>query len=145
MSKETLKSLREALATNRELREADRKNIQDLFAKCNAAEDEAKRARAEHDDLKERLLVLTRENEQMRGYIARVQEDDVVREEVVCETQDGNSRLVPKRMHRSFDRSLAMGDASCVGDTATDERYGLSNRERPVPRNWTTYGPRSRS
>jgi hypothetical protein len=144
MSRPTIKSLTEQLETSRSLRELDRKELSRLTLENNELRDEAKRARAEHDDLKERLLTLTRENEQMRGYIARVQEDDIVREQLVEEQQgEGNKRLVPKRMHRSFDRSLAMGDASCVGDMATEERYGFESRSREVARNWTTYGPRN--
>jgi hypothetical protein len=144
MPRPTIKSLTEALETSRSLREEDRKEILRLREQAAASAAEAKRARAEHDDLKARLLTLTRENEQMRGYIARVQEDDIVRESLVEEQQgEGNKRLVPKRMHRSFDRSLAMGDASCVGDMAIEKGYGFESRSREVPRNWTTYGPRN--
>lgn len=80
--------LADALTANTELR---------------AQRDELAKRLKDIDDLKERLAVSEAECQRMRGYIARVQEDDVVREELVkTGDADGECQLVPKRKPTSF-------------------------------------------
>jgi hypothetical protein len=55
------------------------------------------------DEVKERLAFAEAENQRMRGYLERVQEDDVVREELVTVGEpDGEQRMVPKRKPTVF-------------------------------------------
>jgi seryl-tRNA synthetase len=96
-----------------------------------------KETSAQFDDLKERLANSETECTRMRGYIARVQEDDVVREELVA-TGDpgGEQRLVPKRQHATFPPRSAYSDLSPqAGGTIYHHR-----NDRPPPRHWVTYG-----
>jgi chromosome segregation ATPase len=73
---------------------------------CKAiAEKNASETRKQFDDLKQRLHAAEMENQRLRGYVARVQEDDVVREElVVTGDPDGERQMVPKRKPMHFER-----------------------------------------
>lgn len=53
--------------------------------------------KAQFSDLKVRIVNAENENQRMRGYIARVHEDDVVREELVTTGTEDQVRLTPKR------------------------------------------------
>jgi hypothetical protein len=96
--------------------------------------DVAAQKHSEMDDLKTRLANSEAETQRMRGYIARVQEDDVVREDLVkVGDPDGEHQLVPKRKATAF-RQPDPYDAG-VMMAATD--YG--HRPRSNPRHWVTY------
>ena len=102
----------------------------------NAAawEKREKETRAQFADLKERLSNAEMENQRLRGYLARVQEDDVVREELVTTGDpDGEQQLQPKRKHSRFE---APSQYSEFGDMASS---GYIERDRRKPKHWVTY------
>jgi len=81
-----------------------RESIRVLEGEKRQAEETAKAIRAKFADLKQRLQTAESENQRMRGYLARVQEDDVVREELLTVGEpEGEQYLRPKRKHASFD------------------------------------------
>lgn len=88
--------------------------------------------RKQFADLKERLHNSEMENQRLRGYVERVQEDDVVREELV-QTGDpnGEQRLVSKRKLTTF-----RCDPTPVGWIGSHDEYG---RERPKSKHWVNY------
>lgn len=104
-----------------------------------SAEEEVKRVRAQFDDLKQRLVQAEADNQRMRGYIDRVQEDDVAREDLVAVGDPaGEQQLVPKRRPKHFSEpnaylQVAHADSCSIG--FTDHHA----RERPKPRHWVTY------
>jgi hypothetical protein len=109
----------------------------------NAAAYHAEELRKKLDEVKERLAFAERENQRMRGYLERVQEDDVVREELIATGEpDGGQRLVPKRKPTIFAPQMctsAPEDAHGIINRAA-EWSGRSNpRPRPKPRDWVTY------
>lgn len=94
-----------------------------------------KATRAQFDDLKQRLALAESLNQRMRGYIDRVQEDDVVREDLIkVGDPDGPEQLVPKRKPTHFSEPSPFGEAGCT--QATD---GYMRRERKPPKHWVTY------
>lgn len=84
------------------------------------------------NDLKTRLAQSEMENARLRGYIQRVQEDDVVREELVTTGDpEGQRQLVPKRKSTVFtqpDQFMHSRDEGLY-----------SYRDRPQPKHWVTY------
>jgi hypothetical protein len=102
-----------------------------------AAEAREKETRAQFADLKERLANAEADTQRMRGYIARVQEDDVVREELITIGEpDGEQQKVPKRKPTSFHTPAPYShsrnfEAGYACNTASD-------RDRR-PRHWVTY------
>lgn len=89
------------------------------------------------DDLKERLAIAEADNQRMRGYIARVQEDDVVREALVkVGDPEGEHQLVPKRKPTLFHGPSPYNvDAGC--QTSIQGYRDASNRK--PPKHWVTY------
>lgn len=89
-------------------------------------------------DLKERLTNAETENQRMRGYIQRVQEDDVVREELIT-TGDpqGEQVMIPKRRPTTFNEPHPMS-----GMGAIDDRFHNGYRDEPrrKPLHWIRYG-----
>lgn len=66
-------------------------------ARATVAEDALKESRSHFADLKERLANAEGETSRLRGYLARVHEDDIVRDGLV-EIEDVNGkRSVPRR------------------------------------------------
>lgn len=95
------------------------------------------------DDLKTRLATAELENARLRGYVARVQEDDVVREDLITTGEpDGEQRLVPKREPTRFAAPDHLSGERYHG--GEDQSLGLTRREpRPPRRHWVTYGVHS--
>lgn len=92
----------ELAATRAERDEAQQLHYVTLV-RARAAEADAEKARAEHADLKQRLLAAEKQIERLRGYLDRVHEDDVVREELIpVGDPEGERRLVPKRQSELF-------------------------------------------
>jgi multidrug efflux pump subunit AcrA (membrane-fusion protein) len=103
-----------------------------------AAAKEVAQVRAQFDDLKRRVQDAETSNQFMRGYIARVQEDDTVREELVTMGEpDGEQQLVPKRKPTPFPRP------SDFTQLEPSDAYGISYDERQErkrkARHWITY------
>ena len=88
-------------------------------------------------DLKERLSNAEMENQRLRGYIARVQEDDTVREELITTGDpDGEQRMVPKRKPTLFVEPNQYGTfGSDSGNTYLDR----IRDDRAKPKHWITY------
>jgi hypothetical protein len=93
----------------------------------------AETVRKNADELKIRLSEAEADNQRLRGYIARVQEDDVVREELVRVGEpDGDYQLVPKRKMTPFSGP----DPYSRCDVAAT---GMRHAERAPRRHWVTY------
>jgi hypothetical protein len=106
-----------------------------LRNQVDAAIAREKEARGQFDDLKQRLVTAEADNQRMRGYIARVQEDDVVREDLIA-TGDpaGEQQLVPKR------KATIFGEPSPYMTMTGQMTAGLYARsDRPPPKHWVTY------
>lgn len=74
----------------------------ELYAATQKLGASEKEARAQFADLKQRLQAAETSNQFMRGYLARVQEDDAVREELVVIGEPGGEQLAPKREPAQF-------------------------------------------
>jgi hypothetical protein len=101
------------------------------------AETLEKETRGQFNDLKQRLVTAEFENQRMRGYLARVQEDDVVREELVrVGAPEGECLLVPKRKPTAFEQpgqfQLSTNDMAGSGAMYHD-------RSHAKPKHWVTY------
>lgn len=84
------------------------------------------------NDLKERLANSEAENQRMRGYISRVQEDDTVREELIAIGDPlGEQQLVPKRKRTEFPSPNQYTDFNAGGDRF----YGNKTNNK----HWVTY------
>lgn len=138
MARKTITSLEAELAKLREASAANYENGKSWKIKADALEETLKKSRTDFADLKVRLHAAESANQQMRGYIQRVQEDDVVREELVT-TGDpqGEQRMAPKRKHTEFPRPSDLN--------SPDAGFGMSpyldrnDRERNKPKHWITY------
>lgn len=97
--------------------------------------------RAQFADLKERLVTAEANNQRMRGYIERAQEDDIAREELVT-TGDpaGEQQLVPKRKHVLFCQPTPYSviDGRLDSERVYDARYGQAG-SRQQPKHWVRY------
>lgn len=109
-----------------------------MRVELDAAVQGGKDLRVKLDEIKERLAFALAQNQRMSGYLERVQEDDVVREELVTTgSPEGEQRLVPKRkptifapqMYHAVSHNLAHGEVS----------FACSGREKNPPRHWVTY------
>lgn len=150
--KEALSAWRSALHTLSALRTTHAADSQRLRAAREAAIDERdealraeKETRAQFDDLKTRLAHAEAELQRMGGYIARVQEDDVVREELVrIGDPEGEQQLVPKRKPTHFsDLRVVNGDFDVTLGMQSGPRFGVysadADRRSPPKRHWVTY------
>jgi hypothetical protein len=127
----------ELKAANEEL-EAVRKRFHEARSAQNATETSYKEVMGQFNDLKVRLQAAETANQFMRGYLARVQEDDVVREELVT-TGDptGESVLTPKRKPTVFPTPEQF-----TFPAARQEDFGYAagfNAPRHKPKHWITY------
>jgi hypothetical protein len=101
------------------------------------AEKRVKEVTDQFNDLKQRLLTAEQANQFMRGYLARVQEDDTVREELLTiGDPDGEQHMVPKRKPTRFERP------SDFTTLSASDQFGsgyISHDERRKPKHWITY------
>lgn len=92
---------------------------------------------AQFNDLKERLAAAEAQNQKMRGYISRVQEDDCVRESMVeVGDPDGERQLVPKRKMTKFEDPSPFSN---TGEIDHNFRGGYGQEPRRKAKNWITY------
>lgn len=123
-------------ALDRELKSALERN-RALGAELSLERDTVKQKQKQFDDLKERLSNSESENQRMRGYISRVQEDDVVREELVATGDpDGEKVLVPKRKPTQFNQP---NQSSNTGEFDENFTYRTDGERRRKPKHWVTY------
>lgn len=122
----------------RDARDEVRKISVDKFTAVEAANKETKLARGQFDDLKRRLFESETENAKLRGYIARVREDDTVREELISVGDPDAPHLVPKRKNQLDLVHIADGETEF--NMSNEDRYGYSHdgRER-LRKHWVTY------
>lgn len=115
--------------------------------RADRAEASERETRAQFGDLKERLALAEADNQRMRGYIARVQEDDVVREELIATGDpEGEQHLVPKRRPTRFDTPSSYthsADGCGSGGAASGLYHDRVGRDRPPPQHWVRYGERA--
>lgn len=105
-----------------------------------ALEKRVEGSRKDFADLKARLLAAELVNAEMRGYISRLQEDDVVREELVTTGEpDGQQRIVPKRKHRTFDTPNQFTIDRQEGMGLSDRMYREHRGQDHKPRCWVEY------
>ena len=101
------------------------------------------KTRQQFDDLKTRLAFAEGEVQRMGGYIARVQEDDVVREELITVGDpDGQQQKVPKRKPTHFaDLRYVERGVKQYLEGAGCATAGPSHRagDREPPKHWVTY------
>lgn len=104
--------------------------------RADLAERELKQNRKEIDDLKTRLQTSEAVNQRLRGYLDRVQEDDVVREELVL-TGDpqGEQQLVSKRKHTRFAEQSEWTEFR----DRDSSLYSYHDRQKAVRKHWVTY------
>ena len=80
---------------------ADNKRLNDAMLAARDARDEARKEAAAHrvrtEELKDRLVRAELNVQWLRGYVARVREDDVANEELVPTGNEDDRTLVPKR------------------------------------------------
>lgn len=141
MAKNQIEALQQQLREKDEeiaARDAEQRRLRDL---ASAREVEIKQTREQFNDLKTRIQAAETANQFMRGYLARVQEDDVVREELVTTGEPGGEQqMVPKRKPTHFSR---MDDYTVFGDRDGSSPYhgfGMTSEERSRRRkHWITY------
>lgn len=93
--------------------------------------------REQFDDLKVRLQAAEIANQFMRGYLSRVQEDDVVREELITTGDpDGEQRMIPKRKPTGFPRPDDFAEPRRPTDMGGYVSYEDRNRKA---KHWITY------
>lgn len=144
----TFRDLKSAIAHLEELRELRNSDalvmsdqlatIRELKAKLSGAEKEKVETYIQFGDLKARLLSSERANEFMRGYLTRVYEDDVVREELVVTGDPAAPTFVPKRKPVVFPHSddFTYPRGSDAG-VFSGRNYGETEERKP--RHWVNY------
>lgn len=92
-------------------------------------------------DLKEKLYAAEVSNQFMRGYIARIQEDDIAREELLTiGDPNGEQKLVPKRKSTAFERPDDFLDTDRPNQRIGSQSFSrFGSDDRPKPRHWLRY------
>lgn len=125
----TKKGLEKELATSRELCEEIRRECRQAREHRDKAQADLKETRDHFADLKERLSNAEAETARLNGYLARVHEDDVVRDGMVEIEDEEGKRQVPKR-------PPPMMRAYWPGPVNTDtDMYGRLKKQT----HWTNY------
>lgn len=110
----------------------------DEVRRMRAADAQAREALTEHlAEVKERLAFAEAELQRMAGYIQRVQEDDIVREELVAVGDPaGEQQLVPKRKPTPFAGvGVVQGQVNAI-TWAERDRWG---EEKKRATHWVNY------
>lgn len=111
----------------------------EISLRLNSAYAETKEVRSQFSELKERLLNAENQRQLMLGYIKRVQEDDVVREELVLVGEPGGEQtMVPKRKPTGFPGVLHHCPPSDMGEPMIS-RFEREMRGTPRHRHWVSY------
>lgn len=118
--------------------------VDESYKNAKTKEREAIEARdktqAQFAELKARLFAAEGENRELRGYIARVREDDSVRDGVQIIT-DEIPRAVPRRMPAPQIHSPLRGYQNGDAAAPMTAREIIAGAEQQ-PRHWTSYGDR---
>lgn len=137
MAKPTIKAMQAEIDKLKASYDESRNQLHRANALVKERENQRDGTAAQVEDLKVRLATAEFENQRMRGYIQRVQEDDTVREELLTVGDpEGEKHMVPKRKSTSFD---APSQFSNTGEI--DDRYLYRNDGEPrrKAKNWITY------
>lgn len=108
---------------------AVRKDRDDERGRRYSAEKEVETTREQFADLKQRLLNSENECARLNGYMARVHEDDIVRDGFVEIEDENGKRFVPKRP----------GPQERVIHHGGLDNYDYINGERRKKTHWTGY------
>lgn len=112
---------------------------------CKEAVEERDKTRTQFGDLKGRILYMGKVIAELRGYITRVREDDVVREDLIpVGDPEGQHRLVPKRKHVDLpdaapDELRSQDDHAAAGMAKIMHHYDEGERERRRSSKWIEY------
>ena len=97
MKRKTIKQLQDDIhSLNLRLHEKEDQKEKTRVERDKALQSE-KKTREQFDDLKQRILSLETDNARLNGYVARVHEDDIVRDGMIEIEDQNGKRLVPKR------------------------------------------------
>lgn len=134
-----LEALQENDALKSALRKANEREASALNEMASAKEAE-KIARDQFDDLKTRLHAAETVNQFMRGYLARVKEDDQVREELLTIGEPGGEQqIVPKRKSTDFPQPSNYEPNAVIGGVDRQVFDGGYGSRAFNPRHWITY------
>lgn len=101
MKRKTIKQLEDQAKAEIEFLKTDaialRKSHEAIRIERDKALQSEKKTREQFDDLKQRLLSLETDNARLNGYVARVHEDDIVRDGMIEIEDQNGKRLIPKR------------------------------------------------
>lgn len=118
------------------------KQVEDYRARLTLSEKHNIEQRARIDDLKVKLDSAQKGNDFMRGYVARIREDDVVREELVMTGGPDEQRLVPKRKHTGMPCDEVYAESS-NGLLSIDKVSEMNHLRGEWPgrgrKHWVTY------
>lgn len=134
MTRVTITALKAEISEMKQRYDQSREQIRDAEISKARAHEETKEARGQFADLKKRLHNSEMEVARLNGYLARVREDDVVREDLVTVGEPGGEqRMVPKRKPEHLGNRE---EHHSIHDLMTDGGYG---RERKKPKHWIEY------
>lgn len=132
MKRKTIAQLEAELVSLRETSNSNYENGRKWRAQAEENEKALKESRSHFADLKERLANAEAETSRLNGYLARVHEDDVVRDGLV-EIEDANGkRTVPKRQPPMMAVTHQVHTPSMFDEIDT---YGRSKKRT----HWTSY------
>lgn len=137
MSKEIIAELKAALVETSKKMEDQAEQLKKWRGLAEEREKQLSTKTESISDLKTRLSAAETANQFLRGYVARVQEDDVVREEMLTTGDpDGAQQLVPKRKPTQFERPCDFTEPTRLDDLG----YFRSERDRQQQaKHWITY------
>lgn len=116
-----------------------RESRTEIQARLKSADQALHEMRERCDDLKERLAFSEAERQRMKGYIERVAEDDVVREELITTGDpEGHQQLVPKRKHAPPGEFISTRGATVRDGFEMPYSDRCAERARTT-RHWVTY------
>lgn len=134
MSKPTIKSLKADVEAGKARETQSHAAARSHRERMEAAEASAKETREQFADLKKRLHNSEMEVARLNGYLARVHEDDTVREDFLTVGEpDGQQRLVPKRKHGFLGNQEPDYTRFDTGNSYIDD---IRNRK---PKHWIEY------
>lgn len=141
MAKVTIKGLQAQLDLLKTAYDESRVQLHNANGETREVKNQRDSVVTQFNNLKERLATAEFENQRLRGYIERVQEDDVVREElVVAGDPDGQVQLTPKRKHTRFEAPNHRSNAGEIADDFMHRHlHGEDEMRRRKPKHWVTY------
>jgi hypothetical protein len=134
MTRPTIKALEVKVAELQALSDSNYESGRKWRGLAEEREKQVTATREQFADLKKRLHNSEMEVARLNGYLSRVREDDVVREDLVTTGDpEGGQRLVPKRKHEYLGNRESNGSLDAMMGC---DSYG--NR-REKPKHWIEY------